>query len=184
MQPNSTHCHLVPRSSAFHVLHHAASIPQLQVQCIVQENVAQLLPPITVTARQQLALYNQKQEEGNTAAAEQHRTNNKQRALAQVQFLCKLAGQQALTKHAAALVSVRCMPTDVTKLIQQAGLQLTTAQLLAAARGRVEGLESWVVQPYCLQLDLPVQAICCGQVVSGFQVLPCCMAMQFESVCS
>jgi hypothetical protein len=146
--------------------------------------VVQLLPSITIAARQELAFYDKKQQEGDTTAADNHRTNYQQRALPQVKFLCKLAGQQALTKHAAALLNVPCMPTDMTKLMQQAGLQLTTAQLVAAARGRVEGLESWVVQPFCLQLEPLVRAICCGEVVSVCQFLPCCMAIQFETVCS
>jgi hypothetical protein len=150
--------------------------------------VVQLLPPITIAARQELALYSQKQKEGDTTAAEQHRVNYQQRALAQVQFFCKLAGQQALTKHAAALFKVRCMPADVTKLIQEAGLQLTTAHLVAAASGRVEGLESWVatiqlkkVGPWQWEqhpLDLLVRSIYDGEVVSGVQVWLCFVTLQ------
>jgi hypothetical protein len=154
-------------------VHHAASNPQLQVQCFVQENVVHLIPPISATARQELALYTQKQEKRDTAAAEQHRINYQQRALAQVQFLCKLAGPQALTKHAAALLKVPRMPTELTTLIQRAGLQLTEAQLVAAARERVEGLGSWVVQPYCLQLDQLVQAICGSELVSVYRDTCC-----------
>jgi hypothetical protein len=150
------------------------------VQCFVQEKIAQLLPPITITARDQLALYKQKQEEGrllqpfsfsDPPAAEQHRMNYNQRVLPQVQFLCKLAGPQALTQHAAALLKVPRMPRDLATLIKRAGLRLTEAHLVAAARGRVEGLEGWVVQPYlniqCWWLDPLVQAICGSEVVSA-----------------
>jgi hypothetical protein len=138
----------------------------LQVQCFVQEHVGQLLPPIAVAARQKLALYIQLRQDGNTQAAEQHSTEYQTYTLAQAQFLCRLAGQEALTRHAPALLNVRHIPRQLTSLVQQAGLQVTAANLVAAARARVDGLESWVVQPYCLQLGPLEQAICCSQAVS------------------
>jgi hypothetical protein len=138
----------------------------VQVQCFVQEHVAQLLPPIVVAARQQRATYMQCQYHGYFQAVEYHRGLYQRYTLVHMKWLCHLAGQQALTKHAAAVLKLPWIPIEVTQLLQQEGLQLTTAQLVAAARGRVAGLENWVVQPYCLQLDPLVQAICCGPVVS------------------
>jgi hypothetical protein len=132
----------------------------MQVQCFVQEHIGELLPPIGVAARQEMNLYNQIQQSGNIHQADQHWRNYTMRMAAQVQLLCRLAGQEALNRQAPAMLSVRCMPWHLIHLIQHAGLQVTTAHLVAAARARVEGLECWDVQPYCSELEPMVQAIC------------------------
>jgi hypothetical protein len=90
---------------------------------MVQQHIGQLLPPVAAAAHTaQKAIQTLR----GLLTTTQHATRAAEfaRTLAQARWLCSLAGKQA-------------------------GLQVTAADLVAAARGRVEGLESWLVEPYC-----------------------------------
>jgi phage terminase large subunit GpA-like protein len=143
----------------------------MQVTCMVQQHIGQLLPPVAAAAHTaQKAIQTgalpgyQSTPQRATHAAEFART------LAQARWLCSLAGKQALQEQAAAVLSVRRVPAEVAVIVQRAGLQLTAGSLVAAARARVEGLESWIVEPYCSKLDPVVQAVLAGRVVSACKV--------------
>ncbi|KAF6252495.1 hypothetical protein COO60DRAFT_1704259 [Scenedesmus sp. NREL 46B-D3] len=77
----------------------------------------------------------------------------------------EVLGQQALQQHAAVVLSVRRVPWQLAAVMQEAGLQLTTENLVAAARSRVEGLESWMVGPYYTKLEPLVLAVMTGRLV-------------------
>jgi hypothetical protein len=82
--------------------------------------------------------------------------------MAQSRWLCKLAGKQALQQHAAALLRTPNPPGLFPRVVQLAGLQVTAADLVAAARCRTPGVENWVLQLDPLvnkQLDPLVKAV-------------------------
>jgi hypothetical protein len=85
--------------------------------------------------------------------------------------MCQLAGQQQLSKHAAAVLTIPCMPLQLTQLLLQAGLQPTTAQLVAAARAQLEGLDGWLVRLDNAQPG-SAQAAAKGVMVSGTSLMP------------
>jgi hypothetical protein len=110
-----------------------ANMSAMQAQVYLQQHAAELLRH--VAAAYTVAT--------NAAALEQHTEHPEQHpasaALAQARIICRLAGQQGLTQQAAAILSIPRMPRDIAGLALQAGLQLTTVQLVA----RIEGLEEW-----------------------------------------
>lgn len=138
-----------------------------QAQSMVQQHVGQLLPAVAAAAHSaQKGLRT-----GHTRASTPMPQNAAQaaefeRTLAQTRWLCSLAGQQALQRNAAAVLGVRRVPKEVAAIVQQAGLQLTTEDLVAAARSRAEGLENWLVEPYCTELHPVVFAVLAGRAVS------------------
>ncbi|WIA35108.1 hypothetical protein OEZ86_003594 [Tetradesmus obliquus] len=144
----------------------AASSKQLRAvaQSMVQQHVGQLLPAVAAAAHSaQKGLRT-----GHTRASTPMPQNAAQaaefeRTLAQTRWLCSLAGQQALQRNAAAVLGVRRVPKEVAAIVQQAGLQLTTEDLVAAARSRAEGLENWLVEPYCTELHPVVFAVLAGR---------------------
>jgi hypothetical protein len=165
-----------PTSADVHIV--ACVLPlaraDLQAQAYVKQYVGELLQPIAAAinaandaandtaAKLQLAARLQANASAGTAVAA---------ALAKAHSICRLAGQQGLTQQAAAILSIPCIPTELAQLVRDAGLQFTTAQLVAAARSRVEGLETWVLescwpQPGAavvkvLSIDLGSQASAC-----------------------
>lgn len=146
----------------------------IQVKCMAQQHIGQLLRPVAAaahTAQKALQTGTVHGVQVSDPAAEF------ERILAQARCLCILAGQQALQQHAAVVLSVLRVPWQLAAVMQEAGLQLTTENLVAAARSRVEGLESWMVGPYYTKLEPLVLAVMTGRLVSSC-VLACglCLA--------
>jgi hypothetical protein len=98
----------------------------VQVQCFVKQHISQLLPAFC------------KAYPGDPQA-------DTSRASAQAKFVLELAGQQALANHTAAVLSIPRIPMQLKQLLLQAGLQPTVAEVVAAARARVQELEGWLV---------------------------------------
>jgi phage terminase large subunit GpA-like protein len=140
---------------------------------MVQQHIGQLLPPVAAAAHTAQKAIHAGALRGTQFTPQRATTHAAQFARTRVQarWLCSLAGKHALQEQAGAVLSVRRVPKEVAAIVQQAGLQLTAASLVAAARARVEGLESWLVEPYCSKLDPVVQAVLAGRVVSCCEVM-------------
>jgi hypothetical protein len=157
----------------------------MQVQAYVQQHVGELLQPVAAAISrakaQQHSSSLQEFSQAEAAAA-------LELALAQAKTICSLAGQQSLNQQAAAVLSISHAPQELAQITQQAGLQLTTAQLVAAARLRVAGLESWVIEQYCEGLDPLVLAALSRTKVGASPVgatcvrcrIPAMMMLQLE----
>jgi hypothetical protein len=129
----------------------------MQVQAYVQQHVGELLGPIAAAiSRAKAQQHSSSLQECSQAAAALAALDL---ALAHARSICSLAGQQGLNQQAAAVLSIPHVPQELAQITQQAGLQLSTAQLVAAARARVAGLQSWVVEPFCEGLDPLVLAV-------------------------
>jgi hypothetical protein len=129
----------------------------MQVQAYMQQHVGELLQPISAAISKAKSKQSSRSlQESNQAAAAL------ELALAQAKFICSLAGQLGLNQQAAAVLSIPHVPQVLAQITQQAGLQLTTAQLVAAARARVAGLQNWMFEPYCEGLDPLVLAVLSG----------------------
>jgi phage terminase large subunit GpA-like protein len=134
---------------------------------MVQQHIGQLLPPVAAAAHTaQKALQTNPMRAIPPTLQRTAQTAEFELTLAQARWLCGLAGQQALHQQAAAVLCVRRVPKEIAVIVQQAGLQLTTENLVAAARSRAEGLENWLVEPYCTKLDPVVLAVLNGRGVS------------------
>lgn len=122
------------------------------MQQYVQQNVGLLLPPVAAQAHTA-----QKAAQGTSKAPKI--STEMQRVIAQVRWLCNMAGQAALSQQLRAVLHVRRVPKEVTQLVQTAGVQVTAAHLVEAAQCRVEGLDSWVLPPFSSSLPPLVQAV-------------------------
>jgi hypothetical protein len=133
---------------------------------MIQQHIAQLLPPVAAAAHSaHKALHTPP---GRVAVSDRMRAAQAaefSRIISQARWLCSLAGKEALQQHAAAVLSVRRVPRELATAVQQAGFQLTDADLIAAARSRVEGLENWKVQGHHLSLGSVVSAVLDYKVV-------------------
>jgi hypothetical protein len=146
----------------------------LQVQCCVQQNVAQLLPAVAASGARLLRLAGIEDVPGTplTAGVEDL-----------LRWPCKLAGQQALQPHAAALLKTPNPPCVFTSAVQLAGLQVTAADLVAAARSRTPGVEKWVLQEFSKQLDPLVKAVHKVSEVSAQNAHACSSSKAAVSAC-
>jgi hypothetical protein len=148
------------------------TVGYVQAEAYVQQNVGELLQPIAaaISKAKSKQSFRSLQETNQAAAA-------LELALAQARSICSLAGQQGLNQQAAAVLSIPHVPQELAQITQQAGLQLSTVQLVAAARARVAGLQSWVVEPYCEGLDPLVPAVLSGDKVGVSSASACLTAL-------
>jgi hypothetical protein len=100
--------------------------------------------------------------------------------MTQSRWLCKLAGKQALQQQAAALLRTPTPPYMFTFMVQLAGLQMTAADLVAAARSRTPGVENWVLPEFSKQLDPLVKAMHKASEVRAIPAANTCMVGRLQ----
>lgn len=82
-----------------------------------------------------------------------------------VKWLCSMAGLPAIETQREALVSMANVSPEAAAHLLDAGLQISYAQLVSAARQRVPGVEVWV-RSHFSGLPTVVEAVCTHNVVS------------------